>query len=293
MLFEANLHMLNVFKRCWDVVVAVARALYEFLLISPRPQFQENAQWVICRWPFVVIRVFRFGLTFGTMLGFLLFVHILHTMHACGEESNFILQTLCVVKVLIWLPVPYFCYKKNQQLDTAERQPNQDSVGRALCTIIDSNRGRDRMMLMLLYLWIGLSLFFTYTAKDDMSQAVWNHAVYATFFMVIHRMACTILFVYWSQGKQYDVMSKKVLEEVSFVLTVVSNVCDTDKEILYSSTESCTICYCDMAVGEQVRKLTCSHHFHKDCVDEWLLRHYRRCPLCQRNPETVGNPETY
>ena len=29
-----------------------------------------------------------------------------------------------------------------------------------------------------------------------------------------------------------------------------------------------------------LRKLTCGHYYHKDCVDEWLLKD-KKCPVCK------------
>lgn len=42
---------------------------------------------------------------------------------------------------------------------------------------------------------------------------------------------------------------------------------------------SCSICLCDFIDGTVVRKLPCSHEFHRRCVDKWLHRN-KRCPLC-------------
>lgn len=44
----------------------------------------------------------------------------------------------------------------------------------------------------------------------------------------------------------------------------------------------CAICLSQYEDGEELRSLWCSHHFHKECVDEWL-RLNRKCPLCKRD----------
>ncbi|KAG0311274.1 hypothetical protein BGZ99_010283 [Dissophora globulifera] len=49
----------------------------------------------------------------------------------------------------------------------------------------------------------------------------------------------------------------------------------------------CAICLCDYEDEEELRKLNCSHHFHKACVDEWL-RLNRNCPLCKRDIEELA-----
>jgi hypothetical protein len=70
------------------------------------------------------------------------------------------------------------------------------------------------------------------------------------------------------------------------------------EEIEFSTRESanCVICLGDYDKSDQVRVLGCGHHFHKHCVDEWLIEK-SKCPVCvqpiknavnyreQKNPE--------
>lgn len=42
----------------------------------------------------------------------------------------------------------------------------------------------------------------------------------------------------------------------------------------------CAVCLDKMEAGEEVRKLSCDHFFHKVCIDPWLLEHHN-CPLCK------------
>lgn len=45
---------------------------------------------------------------------------------------------------------------------------------------------------------------------------------------------------------------------------------------------SCVICLCDYEPGEQLRFLPCKHHFHQECVDEWLQLD-KSCCLCKQD----------
>ncbi|KAF9129643.1 hypothetical protein BGW39_003967 [Mortierella sp. 14UC] len=49
----------------------------------------------------------------------------------------------------------------------------------------------------------------------------------------------------------------------------------------------CAICLCDYEDDEELRKMRCTHYFHKECVDEWLRLH-RNCPLCKRDIEELA-----
>ncbi|KAI8924961.1 hypothetical protein BC831DRAFT_285071 [Entophlyctis helioformis] len=43
----------------------------------------------------------------------------------------------------------------------------------------------------------------------------------------------------------------------------------------------CCICLGEYDEGESLRQLACNHHFHVDCIDEWLKLN-AKCPLCVR-----------
>ncbi|KAI3657260.1 hypothetical protein MP638_005271 [Amoeboaphelidium occidentale] len=43
----------------------------------------------------------------------------------------------------------------------------------------------------------------------------------------------------------------------------------------------CSICLQEYEPGEDLRQLNCKHHFHSQCLDDWL-RLEARCPLCNR-----------
>ncbi|KAI9346482.1 hypothetical protein BDR26DRAFT_855658 [Obelidium mucronatum] len=43
---------------------------------------------------------------------------------------------------------------------------------------------------------------------------------------------------------------------------------------------ACVICLTNYEDGDGIKKLSCQHHFHVECVDEWL-RLNKTCPLCK------------
>eukprot|EP00118_Oscarella_pearsei_P002823 m.11770 g.11770 ORF g.11770 m.11770 type:complete len:156 (+) comp23597_c0_seq1:444-911(+) len=51
---------------------------------------------------------------------------------------------------------------------------------------------------------------------------------------------------------------------------------DVTKE---TKRKECPICMMDFAFGDPIRLLPCMHIYHRDCVDDWLLRSFT-CPTC-------------
>ncbi|EST06173.1 Zinc finger, RING-type [Kalmanozyma brasiliensis GHG001] len=61
----------------------------------------------------------------------------------------------------------------------------------------------------------------------------------------------------------------------------------------YFSTDECAICLCDFVDGDRVRVLPCGHIFHRQEVDDWLVRVKKLCPICKRDitvPVPPGPP---
>eukprot|EP00397_Hematodinium_sp_SG-2012_P059049 GEMP01075253.1.p1 GENE.GEMP01075253.1~~GEMP01075253.1.p1 ORF type:complete len:282 (+),score=30.07 GEMP01075253.1:203-1048(+) len=277
---------MSLFETGWLFVKSVFRIVGELMLLSPRSRYEDNASDVICKWPFVAIRVFRFGLKFGAIIGFSLFTHILYVLHTFPSESM-PLTILCATKILLWFPTPYFFIKKNLQLDVAERLRTSINVGLELCSIVNSNRIRDRRMVLMQYTWFATALCLTAFATDQLAHSIWNHALCSAFFMMVHRVACTILFMYLSQVRMTDSYARSVLDSCSTCRTVVSEEAFANEETEWCISRDgdeaeCSICCDTYEIGNRIRTVSlCKHIFHQDCADRWFLEHNLRCPLCQ------------
>lgn len=43
--------------------------------------------------------------------------------------------------------------------------------------------------------------------------------------------------------------------------------------------KECVICMIDILIGDPVRYLPCLHFYHRQCIDDWLMRSFT-CPSC-------------
>ena len=50
-----------------------------------------------------------------------------------------------------------------------------------------------------------------------------------------------------------------------------------------SIKDNCSICLENYDQDSIIRKLNCSHIFHKDCIDPWLLKESYKCPICRND----------
>lgn len=67
----------------------------------------------------------------------------------------------------------------------------------------------------------------------------------------------------------------------SVAATTAATALIHDREAFNHCTE-CAICLCEFHEGQEVKELPeCSHIFHKDCIDGWILHNHHTCPLCR------------
>lgn len=64
--------------------------------------------------------------------------------------------------------------------------------------------------------------------------------------------------------------------QISNIQIIIYN---TDED---ENKDNCSICLDDYIDDDELRKLSCNHIFHKECVDIWL-KNNSLCPICRRN----------
>uniref|UniRef100_A0A7M4EKP7 RING-type E3 ubiquitin transferase n=1 Tax=Crocodylus porosus TaxID=8502 RepID=A0A7M4EKP7_CROPO len=96
-----------------------------------------------------------------------------------------------------------------------------------------------------------------------------------------------LIFVILSLPSSQDSLQQQTMQAISQLATRTYPVrCQRaplwDSASSCSSAPVCAICLEEFSEGQELRIISCSHEFHRECVDPWLQQHHT-CPLCMFN----------
>ncbi|XP_070572383.1 E3 ubiquitin-protein ligase ZNRF3-like [Ptychodera flava] len=124
------------------------------------------------------------------------------------------------------------------------------------------------------------------------SNEYFNMGIFIAFFILISIVCLLLLLkIKWRQRRKQTSLTRLAAFAISKMETRKyrkpershrrsSNI--NDSWSLNSDSSMCAICLEEFQEGEELRVVSCSHEFHKHCVDPWLIRN-RTCPLCLHN----------
>eukprot|EP00746_Dinoflagellata_sp_MGD_P014273 gnl/MRDRNA2_/MRDRNA2_131214_c0_seq1.p1 gnl/MRDRNA2_/MRDRNA2_131214_c0~~gnl/MRDRNA2_/MRDRNA2_131214_c0_seq1.p1 ORF type:complete len:563 (+),score=93.04 gnl/MRDRNA2_/MRDRNA2_131214_c0_seq1:63-1751(+) len=91
---------------------------------------------------------------------------------------------------------------------------------------------------------------------------------------------------------------REVLRRGQGLSSSAINSCETIRwskelpECQNNVSTQCMVCLCEFEAGEELRRLACRHLFHKDCIDEWLVRS-NVCPVCKQPAVVPAQPSGF
>ncbi|EFO18326.1 Nedd4 WW domain-binding protein 2 [Loa loa] len=83
----------------------------------------------------------------------------------------------------------------------------------------------------------------------------------------------------WNNERRRQELSMKDPKKAHVSALLEQIPADTYKIEAKMRDIECPICMGDFVDGDLIRYLPCMHCYHKDCVDEWLMRSFS-CPSC-------------
>lgn len=162
-------------------------------------------------------------------------------------------------------------------------QMSHPGTDRMIAVMIGNTKGTD--VLRLVKDGISVSMMI----EVGKQHGTWTNQ-YSVFFVSISFFVVTAAtvgyFIFYSarrwraaraltrRQKQLKNEAKKVINQLE-----VRTLKGGDKET-EADADTCAVCIEPYKPGDVVRILTCSHIFHKTCIDPWLLEH-RTCPMCK------------
>ncbi|KAI0237147.1 RING finger protein 11 [Lamellibrachia satsuma] len=66
----------------------------------------------------------------------------------------------------------------------------------------------------------------------------------------------------------------KIAKRIGLINQLPTGVFDGTRK-----AKECVICMGEFMVGDTVRYLPCMHTYHRECIDDWLMRAFT-CPSC-------------
>lgn len=66
----------------------------------------------------------------------------------------------------------------------------------------------------------------------------------------------------------------RIAKRIGLIHHLPSGIFDGSKK-----ARECVICMNEFTIGDIVRYLPCVHTYHKECIDDWLMRSFT-CPSC-------------
>jgi len=229
--------------------------------------------------------VMQRGIELGILCSCLLVVHCSVLVQQFWPDDNYtdsILRCLCLGRIACAVPRPYFWFRTRKLFVEARYQPTPQMVTRRLLDIYAHPFGVERGLLLFYYAWLACITILVCVMRLEnetlFAQQIWRHCLLNLASIVLHRALCVLLFYYLMQSDFKRGIPPDILEKYSKRLIFASGP-QRPKQLGDGDME-CSICFAAYAEGEDIRKLHCNHHFHRRCVDIWLLKHQNRCPLC-------------
>jgi len=230
--------------------------------------------------------VMQRGIELGIICSCLLVFHcwqLVLRFWSSEESADVILRTLCIARILCAIPRPYFWIRTRRLFVQARYQPTPQLVTRRLLDIYSNPFGIEKALLLFYYGWLAavslvVCVFRLYPEQSAFTHEIWRHCLFNFISIAVHRILCVLLFYYLMKSDFKRGIPHEMLEKYSKRLVFRSAL--AGHQLGSQDDWECSICFGAYSDGQEIRKLGCQHHFHQMCVDEWLLGHQNRCPLC-------------
>lgn len=195
-----------------------------------------------------------------------------------------VLGAFCVARVACGVLRPRYWLRTWRVIVEARALPTAQLVSERLQSVWAPRYSFEKLTEWFYYMWLACLTFSFFCVNIEMhspfARQLWLHCQINYAYILFHRVVFSLHLLYLVCTDHKRGMSADVLEKYSKCITFLKGS-DSLRDLVGDS--ECSICFGAYDDGDEVRKLACRHHFHRQCVDEWLLGHQNCCPMCN-NP---------
>jgi len=245
------------------------------------------------RYPHEIAVAIRRTKEVGMACDILSMVHCIYLFASawpCVSSHDFVLCGTCLVWFACLLPSPFFCQRMRKILIEVRCNPAKEVVAQKLIELqIKPRRGEkwwDTIYFSLLASSVAFMGSSVATSYFDEHVGPARKFVALLCFSLAGRFAVRIfVFVRLATSNFDRAIRRDVLDKYSKLVKYVPGT-----NLLGGGDTDCSICFSTYVEGESIRKLHCGHHYHRECVDPWLLRKQCTCPLCLQQIAPLEKP---
>jgi len=211
-----------------------------------------------------------------------------HPVDADAADIDETLRILCVARVACMIPRPYWWMQERARFAEARTLPTPQQVARRLFEIQSCPRSAvEEVMRTLYYVWltcvtVSVCLARLVPEPTPLTQQVWTHLFLNFLCMAAHRLSCLIMFLCLRQSTSLKRGIALEAIDAHSVRLRYRGAAGSGADLLgaFCRGDDCSICLSAYDAGQELRRLSCGHHFHRHCLDPWLSNQRNRCPLC-------------
>ncbi|KAF9148302.1 hypothetical protein BG015_009978 [Linnemannia schmuckeri] len=206
-----------------------------------------------------------------------------------GTSSWSVMSMICNEQLYSWLTVQAFLFLSQivSTCNILQRQMMMISSSRT-----NAMEQRTRIMLLVFMIWtvIGVGFLGSDSSSSQDPCSTTNDPIYSLSFKIIIFHVSVIGF--------YFLPCSSLLLTRVLPISMPSGLTRTATKLMIDKLGStpmvegmfggdaeeatCAICLGDYKPNETIRFLPCQHHFHLECVDQWLATD-KSCPLCKHD----------
>mmetsp|Transcript_20925 Transcript_20925/g.51263 ORF Transcript_20925/g.51263 Transcript_20925/m.51263 type:complete len:293 (-) Transcript_20925:334-1212(-) len=195
----------------------------------------------------------------------------------------------CMFRLVMVIPRPYWWLRAMKEYTNAMNALTPEDMTRRL---IRTQRTwwvwLNHQFGTLFTFWLIVSLVLCYfdVFPCTFSRHFWGHCLLNLANQLFQRLISVMMLLYLTTSNMRRGIPEAVLHAHSRVVVFEDE--KQGKRELGERDLECSICFGEYCAGQHIRQLNCSHHYHKNCVDPWLVEQKNRCPLCNY---TVGSSQ--